>query len=48
MTPKKKVDPLAHLKKPTKVKHPEQSRDQKILERKNKGREISKSKMKAK
>ena len=43
--PKKKADPLAHLKKPTRIAHPEKKRDQKLIERKSKGREISKGKM---
>lgn len=46
--PKRKADPLEHLKKPTRVKNPNMARDQKMVERKNKGREISKGKMKAK
>lgn len=42
--PKRKENPLEHLKKPTRISHPEKKRDQKIVERKNKGREISKGK----
>jgi hypothetical protein len=45
---KRKEDPLEHLKKPTRIKHPEKVRDQKLAERKVKGREISKGKLKAK
>lgn len=43
-TPKKKVDPLEHLKKPTRIRHPEQKRPQKLAERKSKGQAISKAK----
>jgi len=44
--PKKKPDPLAHLKKSTRVKHPEQKRRQDLQERKRKGVSISKAKNK--
>jgi hypothetical protein len=44
MVAKRKPDPLEHLKKPTRIAHPEKARDQKIIERKNKGREVSKAK----
>lgn len=44
----RKKNPLEHLKKPTRVAHPEKKRDQKLVERKAKGREVSKGKMKTK
>lgn len=43
-TPKK--DPLADLKKRTRVKHPEQERRQDFQERKRKGQAVSKAKKK--
>lgn len=43
-TPKK--DPLADLKKKTRVKHPEQARIQDLQERKRKGLALSKAKKK--
>jgi hypothetical protein len=44
--PKKKPDPLAHLKKATRVKHPDQKRRQDLPDRKRKGLAISKAKKK--
>ena len=43
---KRKEDPLAHLKKPTRIGNPNMKRDQKLVERKKKGQEISKGKAK--
>ena len=44
----RKKDPLAHLKKPTRIKSPSMARDQKLTERKAKGRTLAKTKSKAK
>lgn len=44
----RKKDPLAHLKKPTRIKYPNMARDQKLAERKETGKSVSKARMKPK
>jgi hypothetical protein len=39
----RKKDPLAHLKKPTRVSHPEKERMQNLTDRTNKGKKLAKT-----
>jgi hypothetical protein len=39
----RKKDPLAHLKKPTRITHPEKERSQPLMDRKVKGKNLSKT-----
>lgn len=44
----RKKDPLEHLKKPTKVKYPSMARKQKLAERKETSKSVSKARLKPK
>ena len=45
---KRKADPLEHLKPKSSIHYRNMERDQKLMERKSKGKAVSKGKMKSK